>query len=169
MEEPPQPDWSMLHEFSDPIEARDVITTILSMDFDALLIDTSSDRIVAGSTLEDPSAPEGAEQPIELQPRLNLRDPSMPVPVPRSQAPRIPDAGESRRLELGDGPWQVLVPPDAREELAPLLEAILAEQSEFDARHEELRRSETTLMRYALLTLLVLFGCFLLLRLVGVL
>ena len=43
-------EWVGLHDFEDPALARDVITSILSMEFDALLVDLSNDSVVAGGT-----------------------------------------------------------------------------------------------------------------------
>ena len=169
MEDTPHRDWFLLHEFSNPAEAMNVVTTILSMEFDAILVDAGSDSIVAGSRSAPAEPDDDPQQPIELQPRLNLRDPSMPGPLSPSPSPHPPGEGESRHLDLGQGPWRVLVPSEDHEELDSLLEAIITEQSAFDARHEELRRSETTLMRYCLLGLFLLFGCFVLLRLLGIL
>ena len=169
MEDTPHKDWFLLHEFSNPAEAMNVVTTILSMEFDAILVDAGSGSIVAGSRSPSGEPDDDPQQPIELQPRLNFRDPSMPGPLPASQSSHRPAECGSRHLDLGQGPWRVLVPLEDHEELDSLLEAIITEQSAFDARHEELRRSETTLMRYCLLGLFLLFGCFVLLRLLGVL
>ena len=59
-------EWVGLHDFEDPALARDVITSILSMEFDALLVDLSNDSVVAGGTPSPPSDDQPPLQPIEI-------------------------------------------------------------------------------------------------------
>ena len=75
-------------------------------------------------------SPAAHRAPAAAQPRDPRCRDHFPVPVaPSSRRRRIPPP------DLGQGPWRVLVPSEDHEELDSLLEAIITEQSTFDARH----------------------------------
>ena len=169
MGDPPNHEWVTLREFDDPRLAGDVITSILSMEFEAILVDLADNSIVAGSPEVEPSSGELTDRPLELRPKLPVYDAVLGLGPPTHS---MPPPGRSEEHSWGHerdgGPWRLMVPPDIHGELEPILQAIIDEQQKFDADHDQRRRVELRIMRYFLFGGLVLvamvIGILLLLR-----
>ena len=168
MDAPGNQDWIALHEFDDPSLARDVVTVILSMEFDVVLLDLSDGRVVAGGVDSENDGAEDPERPVVLGTHIGGLVSRMD-PTQISQAdPEAQEQFEAGRQPLEGGPWRLLVPPDSHAELESVLPTIIEEQVEFDVQHEETRRTELRFTRYMFLGLFLLFLLFVLLRIIGV-
>ena len=166
-------EWVTLRDFDDPVLAGDVITSILSMEFEAILVDLSSNSIVAGGTgvesaTDDPATDEPAAKPFELRSSLGGYDPVLGMVLPFEQSPTADVDGGVRWDSESGGPWRLMVPNDLHEELEPIIHVIIDEQKKFDADHDELKRNQIRISRF-ILTLIMLFVLILALRFIGVL
>lgn len=161
-------DWVGLHDFEDPALARDVITSILSMEFDALLVDLSNDSVVAGGTLSPPSEDQPPLEPIEISTQIGGFASRLDPTQVSKPDPRLREQFEARRLSLEGGPWRLMVPEDSHAQLEPLLHTIIEEQQQFDRRHERQKLTQLRFLRYCVLIVLVSVALFALLRILGI-
>ena len=161
-------EWVGLHDFEDPALARDVITSILSMEFDALLVDLSNDSVVAGGPSSPPSDDQPPLEPIEIAAPLGGFASRLDPTQVSKPDPRLREQFEARRLSLEGGPWRLMVSEDSRAQLQPLQHTIIEEQQHFDRQHERMKLTQTRFLRYCFLVVLVSVGLFALLRLLGI-
>ncbi|MAJ47964.1 MAG: hypothetical protein CBC35_11975 [Planctomycetes bacterium TMED75] len=161
-------EWFGLHDFEDPVLARDVITSILSMEFDALLVDLSDDSVVAGGMPAPPDGELVPLEPIEITPQIGGFVSRLDPTQVSKPDPRLREQFEARRLSLEGGPWRLMVSEDSRDQLQPLLHTIIEEQQQFDLQHERQKLTQLRFLRYCFLIVLVSVALFALLRVLGI-
>ena len=161
-------DWVTLRDFDDPVLAGDVITAILSMDFDAVLVNLANNSIVAGMIGSDSAPEESVSRPFELKSNLGGYDPVLGLVHPAEGSATDDEKDDLRWDAETGGPWRLMVPADMHDELDPILHVIIEEQKKFDSDHDDLQRTQLRISRYILLVVL-LFILILALRSFGVL
>ena len=162
------PEWVSLREFDDPILARDVVTAILSMEFDAILVDLSHNTIVAGASDFDPASDESLAKPLELKSNLAGYDPVLGIALPVNDAAKETEPEIFQWDSESKGPWQLMVPRELHEELDSILHVIIEEQKKFDSDHMETQRTKLLIGRFIVILILI-FVVILALRFIGVL
>lgn len=160
-------EWVALRDFDDPVLAGDVVTSILAMEFDAVLVDLSSNTVVAGTSDAGPAGEEGPARPFQIKSSLGDYDPVLGA-VGLEAHVRREDDGEDRAWSSEDGgPWRLMVPADLHAELDPLLHVIIEEQAKFNSDHRDLQRSQARIGRFVLAVILI-FVAILALRFIGI-
>ena len=160
-------EWVALRDFDDPVLAGDVVTSILAMEFDAVLVDLSSNTVVAGTSDSEPAGEEGPARPFQIKSSLGDYDPVLgAVGTEAHVLPRGDDEGRTWSSEDG-GPWRLLVPSDLHGELEPLLHVIIEEQAKFNSDHRDLQRTQARIGRFVLAVILI-FVAILALRFTGI-
>ncbi|MEE2681140.1 MAG: hypothetical protein VX641_02085 [Planctomycetota bacterium] len=159
-------EWVVLRDFDDPVLAGDVITSILAMEFDAVLVDLASSSVVAGNASDEPAGDEPIDRPFHIQPSLGDYDPVLGAVG--HEAHVLPEGDRENRTWSAEdgGPWRLMIPADLHGELAPLLDVIIEEQQKFNADHHDLQRTQARIRRFVLGVVLV-FLAILALRFTG--
>lgn len=132
MTDPVSSDWCELHHFEDGEAAHDITTAVLSMEYEASLVDCSTDTIVSGVGSElDPNSAQ-AQAPFVLKASESTAFGSMPG-FGSSHMPIETDEDSKERRTQG-GPWRLMVRTSDHDELAEVLETLLEEWREFEAK-----------------------------------
>ena len=148
-------EWVALRDFDDPVLAGDVVTSILAMEFDAVLVDLSSNTVVAGGSDGATAEDEGPARPFQVRSRLGDFDPVLGAVG--TEAHVIPQGDDEDRAWSSEdgGPWRLLVPADLHSELDPILHVIIEEQAKFNSDHRDLQRSQARIGRFVLAVILI--------------
>lgn len=141
--------WPELRRVEDGELAHDLVAAILSMEFEASLVDLSDGSIVTGVGCEvDPEA----QAPIVLHVKSGYSG--------RHGTPahmRTEPASESRARRTAGGPWSLRVPEDQLAELHEVLDELIEERNQFEMRVERNRSSNTNILRGVLIVGVAVF------------
>ena len=170
-------DWVELWRFEDGRLAHDVTTAVLAMEFEAMLVDLSTDSILLGvGSHADEGSPQ-ASGPFVLNPSGRL--PLNPGALighggiePNQDYVSTESRDDTERRRTQGGPWSLLVRSGSCDDLELVIEELVEEQLAFEAkvvRKAEDRRRFNLTIGSVVVVLLLGYLAFLLLRFMGIL
>ncbi len=132
-------DWVELRRFEDGRLAHDVTTSVLAMEFEAMLVDLSTNTILlgVGSHVDDGSPQASSPFVLNSSGRLpmnpaNLIGQGGMEPNQDYVSTESRDDADRRRTQ--GGPWSLLVEPGSCEDLEMVIEELVDEQVAFEAK-----------------------------------
>ncbi len=174
MESPEAGEWVVLRTFDHGEIAHDVTTALLAMEYPASLLDLASGSFVAGIGSDTEGEDEDGPDPgpfIATPSSHRLTDIPTSLGQSESHSSLIGTESEaevSERRSRG-GPWQLLVPTEAREELEEVLDTVIEEQVEFEGNVARRRRRHRIATRTAFAVAALLFVLYLMLTFLKIL